>query len=150
MASGNQIMSSLLFNIEANTASLKTGLEQAKSQISKFSAGLNQIKNVVAGAFAVSAVVGFGKKVFEFATGIDDVIGKIDDLGNSLNLALDAGKAKAIADTFEVDIDKVISAANSTSKQFGITFTESLNYIQKGLSLAGTEQLKYLKSLEST
>jgi len=148
MSKGNQIMTELLFNINANTASLKQGLDEAKGQVKIFSEGLNKVKSLIAGAFAVGAIVGAAKSLFEFATGIDDVIGKIDDLGISFN-NLDAGRLKAITDTFEVDMDKVLGAANAASKQFGISFSDSLKMVQEGLALAGPQSEKYLKSLES-
>lgn len=149
MASGNELLTSLLFKISADSAELKQGLTKAQGDISNFSKGLGQLKGVIAGAFTVAAVIGFGKAVFGIADEIDGVIGKLDDLGQSADLALNAGKAKAIADVFGQDIDKVIGAANATASQFGITMNEALDYVQKGLALAGPESQKYLKTLES-
>jgi len=149
MASGSELLTSLLFKISADSAELKQGLAKAQQDISSFGKGLGQLKGVIAGAFTVAAVIGFGKAVFDIADEIDGVIGKLDDLGQSADLALNAGKAKAIADVFGQDIDKVIGAANATANQFGITMNEALTYVQKGLALAGPESQKYLKSLES-
>lgn len=149
MASGNEILTDLIFKISANSAELKAGLSQAQSQISSFSKGIEKIGGLIKGAFAATAIIGAAKSVFDFANEIDGVIGKLDDLGQSIDLALNAGKAKAIADVFETDIDKVIEAANATAQQFGISMNDALNMVQQGIALAGPKTEKYLKSLES-
>ena len=150
MAAGNQMMTELLFQISTNTQSLKKGLDEAKGQFAGLSQGINKMKSLLIGAFSVTAIVAAGKAVFDMASEIDDVIGKIDDLGNSMNLALDAGKAKAIADVMGTDLDKIIGSSNALAKQFGITFSEGLDMIQKSLPMVGAEQEKFLKGITST
>jgi hypothetical protein len=144
-----QILQTLLFNIESNTAQLKQGLDQAKNQISSFGKGVSQIGNLLKGAFAATAIIGAVREVFNFGQELEGVRDKIENLGYTMDTAFSTGKAKAIADVFEVDIDKVITAANATAKQFGINFNDALTLTQQGLALAGTESLKYLKAIEA-
>lgn len=146
---GNSINQQLLLQISANSAELKAALSKAGSEVQAFKKQIDTIKSAIGAAFTVTAILGAAKAVFDFANEIDGIIGKIDDLGASLDLATDAGKVKAIADTFEMEVDPIIKAANATATQFGISFGEALTYIQQGLALAGTDSAKFLKSLEA-
>lgn len=145
----NEIIQDLIFKIDSNTASLKAGLADAKNQVTNFSSQVSKIGGLIKSAFAIGAVVGLAKSVFSFAQEIDDVIGKLDDLGQSVDLALNAGKLKAISDVFGTDIDKVLSAANAAALQFGISMDDALTLVQQGIALAGPQTEKYLKALES-
>lgn len=143
------LISGLILKIGADASSMVSELQKGNQSLNSFKQMAGTVGKALAGAFTVTAIIGAGKAVFDFATEIDDLIGKVDDMGASMNAVGDAAKVKAIADTFGVEVDKVITAAASSSKQFGITFEDALGKIQKGLALAGPESQKYLKSLES-
>ncbi len=146
---GNQILTELLLNISTNTASLQKGLSEAKGKLDGFSQGINKMKSLLVGAFAVTSIIAAGKSIFEFGENLDSIVSKLDDLGVSMNLAADAGKVQAIASAFDVDLNRVIEAAKASSQQFGTSFSDALTKVQQGLSLAGPQSEKYLKSLES-
>lgn len=147
MASSSSILSKLIFEITANSAALKQGLADANSSINAFKDKIGKIGDIISGAFTVTAIIGFSKELFNIATEMDDLGGKVEDLGFGINQALDGAKVKAIAEAFNTDFDSVLGAGAAVARNFGITLGDALQYIQNGLTLAGPQSEKFLKSI---
>jgi hypothetical protein len=99
--------------------------------------GIMKTAAVAAGAlFAADKILEAGKAVFEYATEISNLKVNIESLtglaGASLNRT--TGAVKAIADTFNTDVNEVLLAGNTISKQFGLNMSDSLELVKKGLA----------------
>src|SRR6267154_1386 len=133
----NQVLQQLIFSIETNTAQLKKGLDDAKSQFSSLSSGIKQIGGVIAGAFAVSAIISAGKAVFEFANEIGEANAKVRDLtnltGNDLRDV--TASIKATSDVFKTDFNETLKVTNALAHTYGISFQEASKLVQQGVAL---------------
>jgi len=152
MAKGNQILQTLLFNIESNTADLKKGLSEAQNQISTFGKGISKIGDYIKGAFAATAIIGAAKEVFAFS----QEIGKATEAVKSLtgyvgkDLVNATAKAKSISDTFDIPFEKLLESARAVSKELGISVPDALDKIRDGFALTGSEEfLDILKEYPS-
>jgi len=92
-SSSNEILTTLLFNIESNSANLKKGLDDAKSQVSNFSSQIGTIAKVVAGAFAVEKIVSFGKECAQLAIEAEGVESAFSHIPNSTALLKDLSQS---------------------------------------------------------
>jgi hypothetical protein len=136
-----EVLSSLIFEIAANTASLTQGLSEAKGKINAFSKGVSQIKSIIAGAFAATAIIGAAKEVFEFSQQIGEARDKVRSLGlEGKELADSTAKARAISETFHIDFDKLLESARAVSKEFGISIPDALDKIKNGYAQTGSEE----------
>jgi hypothetical protein len=141
------IISDLILRISEDHAQFTKGLGDVKNQIGSVTKSIEQIGSFIKGAFALSAVVGFGTKLYELAGQFDDIADQLDSLNQTFDQTLNVGRVKAIADTMNVDLNAVLVAANSASKNFGISMNEALQLTQQGLSIAGPKSEKFLKAL---
>ncbi|SKC53457.1 phage tail tape measure protein [Ohtaekwangia koreensis] len=142
MAKGGQILQTLLFNIESNTADLKKGLSEAQNQISTFGKGISKIGDYLKGAFAATAIIGAAKEVFAFSQEIGKATEAVKSLTGYIGKDLvDAtAKAKSISDTFDIPFEKLLGSARAVSKEFGISIPDALDKIRDGYALTGSEE----------
>lgn len=142
MAKGSQILQTLLFNIESNTADLKKGLSEAQNQISTFGKGISKIGDYIKGAFAATAIIGAAKEVFAFSQEIGKATEAVKSLTGYIGKDLvDAtAKAKSISDTFDIPFEKLLESARAVSKEFGISIPQALDKIRDGYALTGSEE----------
>jgi hypothetical protein len=145
-----EVLSSLIFEIAANTASLSKGLSDAKNKISTFSKGVQQIGGYLKAAFAATAIIGAAKEVFNFSQEIGNatsaVNGLTDLFGKDL-INVTAG-IKATADTFGQDFNEVLKTTNALARQMGVSFEEASHLIQKGVSLNDDNAAEFLGLLK--
>jgi hypothetical protein len=116
----NKIISSLIFDIQANSAQLKKGLSQANQQIQGFSKQVNKIGSLIKGAFVATAIIKTAGAIKDF-------------LADSAKLADVQLKAEA---KVKQAIETTGGAAGYTAKQLG----EMASSLQS-ISLFGDEQI---------
>lgn len=78
---------------ELDNSQFKKGLRDSKGQVNAFSSSLKQIGGMVAGAFAVGAVVNFTKESINLAAQVEGVANAFNRLSNSRQLLRDLQKA---------------------------------------------------------
>ncbi len=131
-----------MLNIEASTAQLTQQLNQTKGLFGGLQNSIGQVKNVIAGAFAVGSIVAATTKLFEFSQEIGNLTNQMKSLsglvGNDLVEA--TAKAKAISDTFNVPYEKLLEGARAISKEFGVSIPDALEKIKQGYALTGSEE----------
>jgi hypothetical protein len=66
---------------------------------------------------------------------------------SGLTLQSFVAQSKAIATTYSQDVDSIIVAANTASKELGVTFPEALNAIELGFRKGADAQGEFLRSL---
>jgi hypothetical protein len=66
---------------------------------------------------------------------------------SGLTLQSFVAQSKAIATTYSQDVDSIIVAANTASKELGVTFPEALNAIELGFRKGADAQGEFLQSL---
>jgi hypothetical protein len=93
LAQGNQILTQLLFNIEANTASLKSGLDRAQNQISSFGNNVTKLGGLIGVAFGAKEILSFGLEVSKLAGEFAGVENAFKKLEGSAKLMDDLKKA---------------------------------------------------------
>lgn len=86
-------MTSLLLNIEANSASLKQELSSAKSSINNFTNNLSKVAGAIGVAFSVQEVLQFGLEVSKLAAEFQGVETAFKKLDGSTELMLNLKKA---------------------------------------------------------
>lgn len=116
----SKIISSLIFDIQANSAELKKGLDQANAQIQGFSKQVNKIGGLIKGAFVAGAIIKTAGAIKDF-------------LKDSAKLADIQLKAEA---KVKQAIESTGGAAGYTADQLGVMASE----LQK-ISLFGDEQI---------
>lgn len=144
----NELLS-LTLQIGAQTAELQKGISDANNKLSSFASGAKKIGGILAGAFSAAAIIGAGKAVFEFSQEIGKATDKVASLTKLVGSDLvDAtAKASSIASTFEMDFNKILSAANTVSRELGIGVPEALDKIRDGIALTGTKSEEFLDIL---
>lgn len=90
-------------------------------------------KTLTAGGL-IAAVAALSVEIFKFAKGVNqsrDEVKKFTRIsGNELSVL--TGKVQGLANAYDKDLNEVLRAANTLSKQFGIGFDDALNLIQDG------------------
>lgn len=66
-------IASLIVNVAANTAQLQQDVKKIDSTLSGFEASIGKVGKMLAGAFTVTAIVGLGKQVLDFAGNLVDL-----------------------------------------------------------------------------
>lgn len=109
--------------------------------------GLSAIKNMLPALGPAMIAVFAVQKVMEFARGLAQAVSEMNKLkttatqltgltGDSLNTFV--ANSKAIAQTFDQDVNKVMQAANNYAQAFNVTQAEALESLEKGF-LAGAD-----------
>jgi len=83
-------IASLIVNIGADTVDLKKGIAEVNKSLGSFESSIGKVGKMLAGAFTVTAIIGAGKKVIDFASQMTDLAAKtgISTTGlQKLNLA---------------------------------------------------------------
>lgn len=130
----NKVLADLALRLYADTQELRKGLAQTKQKLSGFQKGLASVKGAIAGAFAVTAIVGAIRSVAQFSTEISDLTQKVKGLTNTTGgeLVRVTAKIKALSDTFGAETEKLASASNTLAREMGVSQLEALSLIQKG------------------
>ena len=93
---------SLIVKIKGDNSGLKTTLNDSERQVNTFGSTIGKIGGFIKGAFAVTAIVAFGKKVIESSEGLSDKFGAaIAGVRGALfefNKALGSGSFKGFID----------------------------------------------------
>lgn len=137
----SKIISDLLLNVAASTASLSTGIQQAKNELQSFKSGLGSIAKSLAGAFSVAAAVQFTRQSARMAAELEGVQKAFNRLGNSTALLKELKEAtNGTVSEFEL-MKNAVQAAN-----FGISMRELpklLEFASKRAASTG-ENIDYL------
>lgn len=123
---------------ETSTASKKS-----KSSFKDALGSFLNFKNLTVAGLAttlVGAAAAFGNEVIQVSKEINQLRGDIQNLTDlsGANLEDATAKARALGLAFEADTQEIVLAANAMSNEFGISFNESLELIEKGF-LAGAD-----------
>jgi len=132
-----------------STGSVLDGLKVKVQAFGKTLMGLlaNPVVLTFLGIAAVGAAVkwwyDYNKGLVEATRITSDLTGKTgNDLKNFRN------EVQATADTFGTDFERVLTAANNVSQQFGISVDDALKLVQDGFTSGANANGKYLESLE--
>jgi hypothetical protein len=160
LGKGNQVVTQLLFNIEASTAQLKTQLSSAQNQISSFGQTVSKIGGLIGSAFAIKEVLAFGfelSKIAAEAQGVQSafqklpnstkllqdmrgaVEGTVDDL-NLMKLGVNALNNNVPLENLAEILQFVDKTADSTGKDFKTLADTIINNVGKG-STKGLNEL---------
>lgn len=126
------VVSEMLIRIAADTAQLRTQMEQAKASVQTSFEGMEKAINLAKTAFVafagVASVAAFGKMI----GGIVDAMGAMHDLAQTTGMSVAAlGQFKAIGALSETSIDSIASAALKLAKNMSLADEEG-----KGAALA--------------
>jgi|UniRef100_UPI003FEED8E1 hypothetical protein len=127
------VVSRLKVWLTADTKEFEDRLKKSKKEVGGFSGTLGKLKGLVGKAFAAVGIANAGRQLVSYGMKLDEVREKMERLTGIDDTRL-AGEVKAIADVFEQDYTEVLRTANSLTKQFGITFGESMTLIRQGFA----------------
>ena len=128
----------------------KEGFDELGNAVEKSGGKFDSLLDVAGGfglAFGVQAIIGgivaIGGAVIETVGEFRTLRGEVQTLTGATGDGLDGivTSAKAIAETFDIDVNEVIKSANVLSKEFGLTQEEALAKLSSGaLGVAGDTQ----------
>ncbi len=146
----SNLVSSLLFQIEANTASLTQSLNETKGHVSEFNESLNKLKEFAIEAFAFESIKEGAEKVFEFTQEIGELTDKVSELSrySGKDLVDLTASIKATSDTFGTDFNETLKTTNTLSKTMGISFSEASKLIQDGTSINHINAVDFLATVK--
>lgn len=99
----------------------------------------------IAGIVAIGAGV---KQIFDFNKGLIETNKELRALGvNASELSAVRDEISATAQTFDKDFKDIANKANSLSKAYGISMSESNKIIAEGLASGGAQNSEFLDSL---
>ena len=139
-------VSKITVKIGADTFELTRGINKAKKETSAFGKSIKKLGGLIAGAFAVSAIVGFTKEAIKMAGAFEGVKIKFDTLGVSIkNLRqavkgtvsdLDLMKSTNVANELGLDVKemaRLFAFAELKAKEMGESTTFMVESISKGI-----------------
>ncbi len=129
-------LSSLIVDIQANTASLKSGLEQANGYLSKFSQQASKAANAVAGLFVLDKVKDAGMQLAGFVKHGAEVADQMGKMAQSAGVPVEAMSKLAYAASF----------SEISTEELGASMTK-LSKNMKEATLGGNDQAAVFKAL---
>jgi hypothetical protein len=116
------------------TKDVEEGFDDANKGIKKTGGSLSDLKSTVAGlglaAAAGAAVVEFAKLTQEVNKNRKEVAQLTNETGKALDKI--TAKLRATSGVFEKDFNEVLRAANTISKEFGVSMTDAIDGINEG------------------
>jgi len=101
------------------------------------------------GGAAVGAAVAAGKALYDASVETNKIQQKVLNLFDLQGEALDnvTVKVKTLSEVYEKDYDEVIKAANTVSKEFGISASDALIHIEEGFAKGSDASGEFLDML---
>lgn len=98
---------------------------------------------------SLGTLVAGTKRLAEFTSGLKESRNEVKKLTDLTDSSLDNATSRtiAIADTYNKDFNKVLESTNNLSKQMGISFSESLDIVEKGFQAGADVNGEFLDSL---
>lgn len=125
-------------NYQADIEAAFGNISQAiGGNISSLAAGLGAGGLIIAGVDLVSEGLQVVRDLSKEIIQLQGRVSQVTDLQGE-ELVKASSQVKALADTFNKDVDEIIIAANSAAKGFGTSFGEALSAIETGL-LSGAD-----------
>jgi len=122
----------------------------AEEKVSGMQATFKKVAVAAGALFAADQIIQAGKAVFDYATQISALKNNIEGLtglsGASLNKT--TGAVQAIGNAFGQDVNEVMLAANTISKQFGINMEDSLEKVKQGLASSANVNGDFLNQVK--
>jgi myosin heavy subunit len=107
----------------------------------------------IKGIGIIGLIAGIGaltKQFYKLKTGIDQDRAAVKKFTDESGADLDAttAKARALADTYDKDFNEVLMAANTYSKEMGISMSEGLDKMAKGFQTGADANDEFLDKLK--
>jgi|GEM_PF-3084093 len=145
-----------LAKVEDQIKGVKTQMKSFRTGQAKAAKGFLNIGKLAGALGPIMLAVFSIQAITEFAQHIAQIAGEFNELRETVNafsgesgdaLNKTTAKAKAMADTFDVDVNEILEATNAASAEFGIGFDEALNLVQKGLLATKTKHGDYIAQI---
>ena len=90
-------------------------------------------KTLTAGGL-IAAVAALSVEIFNFSKGVNQAREEVKKFTQTTGKALDrlTGQVQGLSNAYNKDLNEVLQASNNLSRQFGITFEESLGLLEEG------------------
>lgn len=127
------VISKLKVWLTADTSEFSGRLKKSGKEITGFEGKFSRMASLVGKASIVGGIAKLAVEAGKVALEFDRINEKVQQLTGTRDFGL-AGDARAIADVFEQDINRVITTANAMIKQLGIDGSEAMQLIRDGLA----------------
>ena len=138
-----------LEQIKKQNKDVEEGFEDAGKGVKKTGGALSDLKSTVAGlglaAVASAAVVEFAKLNQEVNKNRKEVAQLTNETGKALDNI--TAKLRATSSVFKKDFNEVLQAANTVSKEFGVSMSDALDEINEGFTRGLDVNGEYLETL---
>ena len=127
------VISKLKVWLTADTTEFSGRLRKSGKEITGFEGKFSKMASLVGKATLVGGIAKLAVEAGKVALEFDRINEKVEQLTGVRDFGL-AGDARAIADVFEQDINRVITTANAMMRQLGIDGSEAMQLIRDGLA----------------
>lgn len=150
----------LKIKILADISDMKKGMKDVKGQMDDvkkkgdgMAGGLKKIGKVIAGAFAIKAIIGFGKKIVETTADLQAMDAQFDQIFKGTEGEEALKRIKEQSKDLGIQGDRLTKSWNSFGAQFkgaGMEGEQALTAVDKATRLAADSAAFYDKSLEDS
>ena len=128
-------------------------LQKVDKEGSKLAGGFSKLGGIIAGAFSVAAIVGFGKKVVEASANLQAMEAQFDQVFKGEENSQAVGRITKQVDDLGIHADRLTGTWNKFGGQVkgaGMEGEKALTAVDKATRLAADGAAFYDKSLESS
>lgn len=131
------VLQGLVFDLSLKTANLVKGVSESNNILNGFKDQISNIGNLISGAFTVTAIIGAGKALADFALRVGESTAAVRDLTGQSEKGLTDLTASLLStsQTFGTDFNQTLQSTNALARNLGISFQDASHIIQTSIAL---------------